>query len=226
MTETPTEEGKIPFNVPSIDTPCFTYYKTIGDLSNGSPRVIVLHGGPGVGHEYLLPFTSLWHSYGLPLIFYDQIGCGASTHLPQTAGDESFWREGLFLSELDNLIDHLHLRDGAGFHILGQSWGGMFGANFAASRPRGLRRLVLASALADRKLGMEGLMRNRAQLPEEVQKAIDEAERTGDFESPEYKQAVMIYSKKHACRSEPFPPKELLPALKHLAEDKTVYRTM
>src|ERR1700727_229177 len=101
MADTDMREGTVPFKIQHIDTPCHTYYKIIGDLSSNSPRLVVLHGGPGTGHEYLLPFGRLWQQFGIPVVFYDQIGCAASTHLPQTAGDESFWQESLFLAELD-----------------------------------------------------------------------------------------------------------------------------
>ena len=133
MADTLVTENTLPFTVPYVNQPCFTYYKTVGDLSSGSTRLIILHGGPGSGHEYLLPFARLWQLFGTPMIFYDQIGCASSTHLPQTAGDESLWQESLFIAELNNLLDCLNLRDGPGFHILGHSWGGRLAAAFAAS---------------------------------------------------------------------------------------------
>ncbi|KAI0391212.1 proline-specific peptidase [Xylariaceae sp. FL0594] len=228
MTEIPITTGQAPFKIPSIDKPCFTSYKIYGELNNGRPAVIVLHGGPGAGHEYLVtPFAHLWRDYGLPVVFYDQIGCGASTHLPETAGDESFWQEQLFQDELDNLIDHLGLAQSpAGYHILGQSWGGMLGAAFAARRPRGLVRLVLASALASKPLAAEGRRLLRAAMPQDMREALEKAEEEGDYDGPEYNSAQDYYYQKHVCRADPFPPKELLPAFKNLSEDPTVYRTM
>ncbi|KAI1212151.1 proline-specific peptidase [Annulohypoxylon truncatum] len=226
MAEIQVKEGKAPFKISSIDEPCFTYYKIIGDISGSTPPVVVAHGGPGAGHEYLLTFADLWQKYGLPVVFYDQIGCGSSTHLPQKSGDQSFWQEQLFQDELDNLLDHLELRGGPGFHLLGQSWGGMLGAAFAARRPQGLRRLVLASALASKELATRGVQIWRDQMPPNMQHALDEAEQKGEYDSPAYKQALGFYNKKHVCRADPFPPRELLPALKHLTEDTTVYRTM
>lgn len=228
MAEVPIQEGRVPFNIPylDIDEPCFTYYKVVGDLSCGAPPVVVVHGGPGAGHEYLLPFADLWRDYGLPVVFYDQIGCASSTHLPQTAGDESFWRDELFQDELDNLIDFLHLRRGPGFHLLGQSWGGMLGSAFAARRPEGLRRLVLASALASKVLSARGVRMLRDQMPADMRQALEKAEQDEDYESPEYKRALDYYYRKHVCRADPFPPPELLPALKNLSTDTTVYRTM
>ena len=226
MADLPIKDGKVNFNVPGIDKPCKTYYKIVGDISAGSQTpLIVLHGGPGAGHDYLLPLTDLLSTYSIPVIFYDQIGNGLSTHLPETKGDESFWREPLFIRELDNLIDHLGLRSG-GFDIFGQSWGGMLGSSYATSRPKGLRRLVLANTPASVELWIQSIKKLRAELPEDVQKAIDNAERTGDTESPEYLEAVGVFYKKHLCLVEPWPAPEVQAALRWLMDDTTVYGTM
>jgi proline-specific peptidase len=226
MAETQAQEGKAPFKISSIDEPCFTFYKIIGDLSCGAPPVIIAHGGPGAGHEYLLTFADLWQQYGLPVVFYDQIGCASSTHLPQKAGDQSFWQEQLFQDELDNLLDHLDLRDGPGFHLLGQSWGGMLGSAFAARQPRGLQRLVLASALASQELAGRGVRLLRDQMPPDMRQAFDEADKNCDYDTSAYKDALDFFFRKHVCRADPYPAPELVPALMHLGEDTTVYHTM
>lgn len=220
------EEGTIPFNIPHIDTPCFNYYKIFGDLSSNSPRLIVIHGGPGAGHEYLLPFADLWQLFGIPVIFYDQVGCASSTHLPQTAGDESLWQETHFIAELNNLLDSLHLRDGPGYHVLGHSWGGRLAAAFATTRPQGLQRLILASGIASTETVVEGLRMLREQLPPDVQLALNEEERKGNFDSPRFKDAMNVFYRKYACCAEPFPPKEMLPALKNMSGDNPARLTM
>ena len=226
----PTKEGEVTFSIPGLDKPCKTWYKIVGDLSTSdttSPRVplVVLHGGPGAGHDYLLPLADLVTKHSTPVIFYDQIGNGRSTHLPETKGDESFWREPLFIRELDNLIDHLGLRT-HGFHLFGQSWGGMMGSSYASSRPKGLRRLVLANSPASVELWAEGIQKLRSQLPEDVQKVIDEAEKTGNTESAEYQEAVGVFYQKHLCRVKPWPAPEVEAALRWLTDDTTVYGTM
>lgn len=226
MTDTDVREGTIPFTVSSIATPCHTYYKIIGDPSSPSPRLVILHGGPGTGHEYLLPFRQLWEQFQIPVVLYDQIGCARSTHLPETAGDESFWQESLFINELDNLLDSLGLRDGPGFHILGHSWGGRLVAAFAATRPRGLKRLVIASGIASTETFLEGLKRIRKDLPPDAQLAMSEGEETGNVKSPEFQKAMDVFFRLYFCRAEPFPPKELLPAFKNMSEDTTVRDAM
>ncbi|KAL9623738.1 MAG: hypothetical protein Q9160_001968 [Pyrenula sp. 1 TL-2023] len=62
-------------------------------------------------------------------------------------------------------------------------------------------------------------------LPKDVCEAIEEGERTGDYESEEYKSACLVFYHKHLCRLDPFPP-EVAAALGHLEEDPTVYTTM
>lgn len=219
-------EGTAPYSISQIGATCDTYYKTVGDISSASPRLVILHGGPGTGHEYLLPFSRLWSEFGIPVVFYDQIGCAASTRLPETAGDESFWQETLFLNELDNLLDFLQLRDGPGFYILGHSWGARLAAAFATTQPRGLRRLILASGIASTATREEGFRIIRRQLPFDVQTALEEEEQKGNFDSPRFKNAMDVFYRNFFCRVGPFPPKELLPAFEHMSEDKTVCGTV
>ena len=96
-----------------------TWYRVTGDLGSGKTPIVLLHGGPGAGHNYIDSYKLLAND-GRAVIHYDQLGCGNSTHLPDA--DPTFWTPQLFVDELENLIDHLCIR--AGFHVLGQSWGG------------------------------------------------------------------------------------------------------
>ncbi|GAM84868.1 hypothetical protein ANO11243_028700 [Dothideomycetidae sp. 11243] len=229
MAQVPTKEGDLPLHIPSIDKPCFTHFKVFGDLPCGKPPVVCIHGGPGAGHEYLLPFAALWPQFGLPVVFYDQIGCASSTHLREKAGkkagDKAFWQIDVFLAELDNLLDHLQIRDGPGYHILGQSFGGKVGAAFACSRPSGLKRLILANSLASNDHTDRGVERRLQALPQDTQRVLRDGNQRRDFESAAYKQAMTAYMAPFMCRTSPL-PSELLAAMKHLNDDKTVHSTM
>lgn len=216
-------EGKIAFEVPHAGKPCETWYKVVGDLSTGVP-LVTAHGGPGAAHEYLLPFTDLHDKYGIPVIFYDQIGCGQSTRLREKDGNEDFWTIELFIRELDNLVDHLNLR-ASGFDFLGHSWGGMLGGAYAAKRPVGLRKLILADAPSSIPLLLKGEDKLVQLLPQSVQDVLHECHKKGDFESEKYKTACVVFYKRHLCRIDPW-PKEVETALGHLEEDPTVYKTM
>ena len=82
------------------------------------------HSVRGVSPRCLAKLTE---SFGLPTMFYDQLGNGNSSRLPQKIGHGTFWTESLFINELSNLIDHLDLRE-RGFDLLGHSWSGMLGS--------------------------------------------------------------------------------------------------
>lgn len=152
MADYPTSEGEVSFEVPDAGKPCKTWYKILGTLDSTSPVLIALHGGPGAGHDYLVPLADLYQIYGIPIVLYDQIGCARSTHLKEKMGDEDFWSFDLFIRELDNLIDKLNLRK-RGFYLLGQSWGGVLASAYAMHQPlgkspEGLEKLVIASGPA------------------------------------------------------------------------------
>lgn len=224
MTTTKITEGKVPFHIPSAGKPCETWYKIVGDLSSGITPLVIVHGGPGATHVYLLPFIDLHIKYGIPVIFYDQVGCGNSTHIREKNRDEAFWTVDLFIQELDNLVDHLDLRK-HGYDILGQSWGGMLGGVYAARTPVGLRKVVLADSPASVPLMQKGVDQLVKGLPDDVQRDLEECTRDEDFESDKYKDACLVFYKKHLCRIYPFPG-DVEKALTQLEDDPTVYGTM
>ncbi|KAH0831333.1 hypothetical protein J3R83DRAFT_13984 [Lanmaoa asiatica] len=77
-----------------------TWYKVVGDLTSGVTPLVLLHGGPGMSHHYMISHTEIYTTHGIPIIFYDQIGIGSSTHLPHKP--KEFWTVELFMNELDN----------------------------------------------------------------------------------------------------------------------------
>ncbi|KAG5219463.1 Alpha/Beta hydrolase protein [Salix suchowensis] len=85
--------------------------------------------------------------------FYDQLGNGESTHLPDAPKD--FWKPDLWVDELNNLLLHLGISDG--FDLLGNSWGGMLAAHFATTQTTpGLKSLIVSNSPASIPLLKEG----------------------------------------------------------------------
>ncbi|KAI1144628.1 proline-specific peptidase [Hypoxylon sp. FL0543] len=214
-------ESEVYFTAPNGGKPGKTWYKIHGKLEKSSlPPVISLHGGPGSGHESLSPLKQLYEKYGIPVIFYDQVGCGRSTHYREKMGDESFWTFDLFIQELDNLVDHLQLRK-RGFFVIGQSWGGMLGAVYAARHPEGLQKLIISSSPSSVPLYLVGSAKLRSELPQDIREALE----SSDHESLEYKRASEFYYKKHVCRLDPR-PEDIETAFRHLEDDSTAYMTI
>ncbi|KAI1180333.1 Alpha/Beta hydrolase protein [Nemania sp. FL0916] len=221
-TSQPNVEGEVVFTAPTGE-PCKTWYKIVGDIQASKwPPLITLHGGPGCGHDYLSPLSDLHEKYQIPIIYYDQVGCGLSTHFRDKAGDTSFWTFDLYIKELDNLIQHLGLHE---YHILGQSWGGMLGATYAARRPPGLKKLILASGPASIPLWIEGSKKLLAQLPPDVRKTLEDCHHRGDYESDEYEDAAAEYYGRYNCRLDS-DPADLITSIDKLSDDKTAYLTM
>src|SRR2546430_7597896 len=150
-----------------------TWYRITGDLSADQAPLVVLHGGPGCVHDYLLPVAALAES-GRPVIHYDQVGNGRSTHLRDKPPE--FWTVQLFLDELASLVDTLGIA--GDYIVLGQSWGGMLGAEHATLRPPGLRGLVIADSPAAMDLWADAAAELRAALPPGVDDTLRAHERS------------------------------------------------
>ncbi|KYG46737.1 hypothetical protein M433DRAFT_187796 [Acidomyces richmondensis BFW] len=219
----PTKTGRIPFRYEPTGLEGETFYYIWGELSSKTTPLICLHGGPGATHHYLLPISLVSQDYGIPVIMYDQIGCGKSTRFREKKGDVNFWTPQLFMAELDNLKSHFGITD---FDLLGQSWGGMLGGQYAIERqPIGLRKLVISNSPADMVTLVHLVNRLRDKLPKNIQETLTCCEKEGKTESVEYQRAVLYYYGLHACRVDPFPV-EMMAVLHNLKEDPTVYETM
>jgi L-proline amide hydrolase len=162
--------------------------------------------------------------YGIPIIFYDQVGCGRSTHHRERLRDATFWTFDLFIGELENLIDHLKIRD-RGFYVLGQSWGGILAGTYASLRPVGLKKVVICGGPASLPLFIEGGKRLRAQLPQDIREILEKGDLDGDLQNPEYQRASEFFYKRHVCRIDPL-PEPVKQAFANLEDDSTAYHTM
>jgi L-proline amide hydrolase len=197
-----------------------TWYRVTGESDGTKRPLVALHGGPGSSHDYLIRFERL-ATEGRAVILYDQLGGGRSTHLRDKSAD--FWTVQLFLDELENLLRHLGIE--GGYHLLGQSWGGMLGAEHAVTQPAGLRSLVIADSPASMELWVREADRLREALPPGIQQTLLRHEAAGTTDSAEYADAVRVFYERHLCRAMPW-PEELNRSFAVMQGDPTVYNTM
>ncbi|PCH39111.1 proline-specific peptidase [Wolfiporia cocos MD-104 SS10] len=196
-TTVPTSDGKIPFKVG--EETFETYYKLYGDLANRTrPPLIGLHGGPGLTHDCIVPLSDL-AAFGVPVIIYDQLGNGLSTHLREKP--PSFWTVDLFIDELVNLLNHFNIADA--FELVGHSWGGIVGSEFEVRRqPKGLRHLILSDSLAASSLWNQSTMQLLQTFPKDVQEGV-----AGGMKDPvKFYAALKQFHAKYACTIRPYPP--------------------
>lgn len=176
-----------------------TYFKRFGDLENRkNVPLIVLHGGPGLVHNYLVPFAELATKYDIPVILYDQLGNGKSTHLREKP--PTFWNIDLFIDELINLINHFGIQDG--FSLAGHSWGGILASEFEVRRqPAGLKRLILSDSLAASSLWNQSNGQLLANFPDDVKQGI-----MGGMKDPAaFFHALKEFHAVHGCTIRPVP---------------------
>jgi L-proline amide hydrolase len=200
-----------------------TWYRIDGALPaapDGPAPLLVLHGGPGATHDYLLPLAEL-SDQGRAVVLYDQLGNGNSTHYPERGAD--FWTVDLFVRELANLIDHLGIGDR--YHVLGQSWGGFLAQEHALTQPTGLRSLVLSNTAASFPDFVGAADTLRRELPPEVEATLRKHEADGTTDAQDYVNACVVFYQRHLCRLDPWPD-DVTAALAKIDEDPTVYHTM
>ena len=214
MTDLIVQEGFAPFR------DFQTYYRVTGELGSGLTPLVVAHGGPGCSHDYVIAIADV-AATGRPVVHYDQVGGGRSTHLPDRGAD--FWTVDLFLDELDSLLRFLGIADD--YFLLGQSWGGMLGAEHAIRRPAGLRGLMISNSPASMALWASEATILRAAMDPADQAALNDHEAAGTTTDPAYLAATQRYYDRHVCRVVPSPP-ELLRTTQFMDQDPTVYHTM
>jgi L-proline amide hydrolase len=193
---------------------------TPADPRTGALPLFVLHGGPGMAHNYVRNIAGLAQETGRTVIHYDQIGCGNSSHLPDAPAE--FWTPDLFVEEFHAVRTALGIDD---YHLLGQSWGGMLGAEIAVRQPSGLASLVICNSPASMELWMAGCAELRAQLPPETQAALTRHEEADTVDDPEYLQATNEFYLRHLCRVDPT-PQDLVDTITQMEAEPTVYHTM
>ena len=109
----------------------------------GGEKLLLLHGGPGAHHDYLLPqMLSLAEPNGAAsreLLFYDQRGGGRARS--DTSDREAAITWETHVRDLELVIDELHVEP---LTIVGYSWGGLLALLFA--REAAARRVRFAPA--------------------------------------------------------------------------------
>ncbi|PYP10387.1 MAG: hypothetical protein DMD59_05880 [Gemmatimonadetes bacterium] len=124
------------------------------------PLVVVLHGGPGASHDYLLPQYDLLATRR-SLLYYDQRGGGQS---PVPRDTPVGWRE--HVADLDALREQLELDR---LTLCGYSWGGLLAVLYFLEHPERVARLALvspASITADYRREFEAEFARRMAAPE------------------------------------------------------------
>ncbi|HIH24607.1 TPA: proline iminopeptidase-family hydrolase [Candidatus Woesearchaeota archaeon] len=133
--------------------------------TKGRTPMLCLHGGPGLPSDYLRGLAALGDER--EVIFYDQSGCGRSTH----GLAKRYHTVSHFSDEIGIVRDALDLDR---IVLFGHSWGGLI-ATEHLKRPStavGVRAAILASPMVNNVQWTEDMTRNAKTLPKELADAL------------------------------------------------------
>ena len=159
--------------------------KRVGN--NPRIKVLLLHGGPGMTHEYFEAFDSWFPGAGFEYYYYDQLGSAYSDQ-PK---DAELWQLPRFVEEVEQVRTALGLGP-ENFYLYGQSWGGMLALEYALKYQRHLKGLVISNMVSD--IPGYNDYAKRVLIPQMDQSALAEIKRIearGEFTDPRYAELLM-----------------------------------
>ena len=171
-----------------IDTNGYrTYFKHLG-IDKNAPPIMIVHGGPGASHEYLLSLSALGSER--PVVFYDQFGAGQSDG--HNKPDQ--WTVETMVSQLEAVRKKLKLKE---MHLYGHSWGGMLALAYLQSQPMGVRSLSLGSTMYDIPLYMSEVDKLLKAVSPETLETARKCEKAGTTDSREYREIINQWNERH-----------------------------
>ena len=112
--------------------------KRVGN--NPSKKVLLLHGGPGANHQYFKGFESYFPDEEIEYYYYDQLGSTLSDN-PQI---DNLWTIEHYVEEVEQVRKALGLNKD-NFILLGHSWGGILGIEYALKYQLNLKALIVSN---------------------------------------------------------------------------------
>jgi proline iminopeptidase len=186
-------------------------------IGNGDIKVLLLHGGPGFGHEYMECFESFLPPAGIEIYEYAQLGNFNSDQ----PNDPSLWTVDRYREEVEKVRKGLGLDH---FYIVGHSWGGMLGMEYALKYQKHLKGLVISNMTASIPSYVKYVNELRSKFPADTIAKLDQYEKEEKYDAPEYQEIVMnVLYQQHICRLNPWPD-PLLRSFKHF--NVQIYNTM
>lgn len=165
--------------------PFHVWTKRVGN--NPRIKVLLLHGGPGMTHEYFEAFDSFLPRAGFEYYYYDQLGSAYSDQ----PDESSLWQLSRFVDEVEQVRKALKL-DKNNFYLLGQSWGGMLALEYALQYPQNLKALIISNMVPS--IPAYNRYAKNVLMPAMNQQALAEIkalEAAGKFDDPRYEELLM-----------------------------------
>jgi len=170
--------------------------------NNPKIKILLLHGGPAMTHEYMECFETFFQREGFEFYEYDQLG----SYYSDQPKDSSLWTTERFVEEVEQVRKAIGA-DKNNFYVLGNSWGGILAMEYALKYQENLKGLLVANMVASApeygKYADEVLSK---QMKPEVLAEIRALEAKKDFNNPRYMELLIPnFYKEHLCRLKEWP---------------------
>ncbi len=155
--------------------------------NNPTIKVLLLHGGPGVTHEYLEAFDSYFPGAGIEYYYYDQLG----SYYSDQPDAPDLWDLPRFVEEVEQVRLALKL-DKNNFYLFGQSWGGVLAMEYALKYQQNLKGLIISNMMAS--IPAYNEYADKVLMPAMNQKVLAEIkaiEAKGDYQNPRYMELLI-----------------------------------
>ena len=178
---------------------------------NDKIKILLLHGGPAMTHEYMECFETFFQREGFEFYEYDQLG----SYYSDQPKDSSLWTNERFVEEVEQVRKAIGA-DSSNFYLLGNSWGGILAMEYALRYQQHLKGLLISNMMASApeygKYAQDVLAK---QMDPQVLQEIRDIEAKNDFSNPRYMELLIPhFYKEHICRMKEWPD-GLNRAMKH-----------
>ncbi|MFN7117734.1 MAG: proline iminopeptidase-family hydrolase [Saprospiraceae bacterium] len=214
--KTPSEVQVAGIQLIELDNGYRVWTKRFGN--NETMKVLLLHGGPAMTHEYMECFESFFPQANIEFYEYDQLG----SYYSDQPKDTSLWTIERFVEEVEQVRKALNLTKD-NFYLLGNSWGGLLAMEYALKYQDNLKGLIICNMTADFTKYEIYNQQLRSQLRPSLLDSLEVYEDKGDYFNPAYAEMVFNeYYTKHLCRLPEFPD-PVMRSFKHVNNDVYVY---
>lgn len=179
--------------------------------NNPKIKILLLHGGPAMTHEYMECFETFFQREGFEFYEYDQLG----SYYSDQPTDSTLWRTERFVEEVEQVRKAIGA-DASNFYVLGNSWGGILAMEYALKYQKNIKGLLISNMVASApeygKYAQEVLAK---QMKPDVLAEIRTIEAKKDFNNPRYMELLIPnFYHEHICRLKEW-PEALNRSLKH-----------
>lgn len=169
--------------------------------NNPRIKILLLHGGPAMTHEYMECFESFFPQQGFEFYEYDQLG----SYYSDQPVDSSLWTVDRFVEEVEQVRMAIGA-DSTNFYILGNSWGGILGMQYALKYQHNMKALLVANMMASCPEYGKYSEVLAQQMDPAVVKEIKDLEARNKFSESRYMELLLPnFYKQHICRLEEWP---------------------